>query len=77
MSFNITKESLRIYKLNKIKNPSIFSIICNSLHYKAYSEPILDYKNNSSERNSLISKLQVINNINDKDVLFDVPIVIL
>jgi hypothetical protein len=76
MNFRITKIALLLRKLNKKQNQGFSTIIYSSLHYQAKNEPILDYKQNSYERNQLVSKLNEINNINTNDALFDVPIVI-
>lgn len=50
----------------------------NSSEYRAYNEPVLDFKRDSPERKSLSQKLQVSIKglIDSKDALFDVPIVI-
>lgn len=79
MNFNILKLTSLISKSNRkrfIQNQGCCSVFYNHLHYQACNEPILDFKHDSPERKSLVTKLEQIASINTQDALFDVPIVI-
>lgn len=79
----------KIYQLNKIIKPfhtflnknlplnNQLKFSSTNLHnYKAINEPILDYKKDSQERNELQQLLRNYLKGNQRDGIFDVPIVI-